>query len=79
MTLVDAAAFALGAVFTGADPSDRALDALALLASMGEAGTLTVQVGNIYPLADARRAHQDLEDGAGRGKLLLATAATPTT
>ncbi|MFK5644989.1 quinone oxidoreductase family protein [Ornithinimicrobium sp. LYQ121] len=35
------------------------------------AGSLAVRVGERYPLADARRAHEDLEGGGTTGKLLL--------
>ncbi len=35
------------------------------------AGELDVRVGGTYPLADARRAHEDLEGRRTAGKLLL--------
>lgn len=34
-------------------------------------GSLSIRVGERYPLADARRAHEDLEGGGTTGKLLL--------
>jgi NADPH:quinone reductase len=34
-------------------------------------GTLTIRIGATYPLADARRAHEDLEGRKTTGKLLL--------
>lgn len=74
VTLADAAAFALGAVFTGADPNDRARDALPLLAEMVATGRLAVRIGHSYPLADAAIAHRDLASGVRRGKLLLDTS-----
>lgn len=71
VTLVDPAAFGLGAVFTGIDPNDRADDALALLAGLAAEGHLNVPIWRTYPLAQAAQAHRDLEAGANRGKILL--------
>ena len=34
-------------------------------------GELEVVVGDVYPLAEARRAHEDLAGRGTRGKLLL--------
>ena len=34
-------------------------------------GTLDVRIGATYPLAEARRAHEDLEARRTTGKLLL--------
>ena len=45
----------------------RAADVFALVAS----GDLKVEIGGRYPLADARRAHEDIEARATTGKLLL--------
>ncbi len=45
----------------------RAADVFALVAS----GDLKVEIGGRYPLADARRAHEDLEARKTTGKLLL--------
>jgi NADPH2:quinone reductase len=45
----------------------RAADVFALVAS----GELKVEIGGRYPLADARRAHEDLEARTTTGKLLL--------
>lgn len=73
VTLVDPAAFELGAVFTGIDPTDRAEDALALLAGVAAQGHLSVPIWRTYPLAHAAQAHRDLEAGANRGKILLTT------
>jgi NADPH2:quinone reductase len=39
-------------------------------------GQLTVSIGGIYPMADARRAHEDLESRSTAGKLLLEVAAS---
>jgi NADPH2:quinone reductase len=37
------------------------------------AGRLKVRIGATYPLAEARRAHEDLEARRSTGKLLLLT------
>jgi NADPH2:quinone reductase len=39
-----------------------------------EAGQLNVVIGGVYPLADASRAHTDLQSRSTQGKLLLDTA-----
>ncbi len=44
---------------------------MAELLAMVEAGTLTPVVGGSYPLAEARRAHEDLRSRASQGKLVL--------
>lgn len=44
-----------------------------LFAAIGD-GTLTIRVSAVYPLADAARAHRDLEGRRTTGKLLLRTA-----
>lgn len=44
---------------------------MAELLGMVEAGTLKPLVGGTYPLADARRAHEDLRSRASQGKLIL--------
>jgi NADPH2:quinone reductase len=44
---------------------------MAELLAMVEAGTLTPVVGGTYPLAEARRAHEDLLSRATTGKLVL--------
>ena len=43
----------------------------AALFALVERGELTVQIGARYPLAEARRAHEDLEARRTTGKLLL--------
>jgi len=55
--------------FTGADPSDRAPEALPELAALMAAGKLTIPVWRTYPLAEAARAHADLEAGRNQGKI----------
>lgn len=73
VTLVDYQAIKLGAVFTGLDPTDRALDAMPALAQAAAAGRIRIQIGGTYPLAQAAQAHRDLEAGHQRGKILLTT------
>jgi NADPH:quinone reductase len=48
---------------------------MAELLAMVEAGTLTPVVGGTYPLAEARRAHEDLRARSSQGKLVLDTRA----
>ena len=40
-------------------------------------GRLDVRIGGRYPLAEARRAHEDLEARRTTGKLLLFTGESP--
>lgn len=44
---------------------------MAELPDMVEAGTLVPQVGGIYPLSEAHRAHEALRDRSSTGKLVL--------
>ena len=44
---------------------------LEALASLLRDGRLTVRVGEVLPLADARRAHDDGEHGRVHGKIVL--------
>lgn len=53
-----------------ATPEDRAAGFAAVLARIGD-GTLRGHIGGRYPLADAARAHQDLEARTTTGSLLL--------
>lgn len=71
ITIADHAATEHGVRFTGADPSDRAPEALPELAALMAAGKLTVPVWRTYPLAEAARAHADLEAGRNHGKIIL--------
>jgi NADPH2:quinone reductase len=52
------------------DPADLARRAGDLFAAVAS-GALKVRIGHRYPLADAARAHTDLEARATTGKLLL--------
>src|ERR1700678_734201 len=71
ITIADHGAAEYGVRFTGADPSDRAPEALPELAALIAAGKLTVPVWRTYPLAEAARAHADLEADRNHGKLIL--------
>lgn len=71
ITIADHAAAEHGVRFTGADPSDRAPEALPELAALMAAGKLTIPVWRTYPLAEAARAHADLEAGRNQGKIIL--------
>ncbi len=73
ITLADTHAAEHGVRFTGADPSDRAWEALPQLAELAAGGRLELTIGCTYPLADAAQAHADLEAGRNRGKLVLIT------
>ena len=53
-----------------ATPDALAARAAAVYDAVGE-GTLDVRIGNRYPLAEARRAHEDLQARRTTGKLLL--------
>jgi NADPH:quinone reductase-like Zn-dependent oxidoreductase len=57
--------------FTGQDPADRAPEALPELAALLAAGGLDVPVWRTYPLAEAARAHADLDAHRNHGKLIL--------
>jgi NADPH2:quinone reductase len=52
---------------TRAELLERAADVLGQVAD----GSLDVRIGGRYPLADARRAHEDLEARRTTGKLIL--------
>ena len=71
LTIADEAAAQYGVRFTGADPSDRVPEARAELAALAAAGQLSVPIWRIYPLAQAARAHADLEAGRNHGKIIL--------
>jgi NADPH:quinone reductase-like Zn-dependent oxidoreductase len=71
ITIADESAFGLGVRFTGADPADRAPEALPELAALLADGRLTVPVWRSYPLAEAALAHADLDARRNHGKLIL--------
>jgi len=71
ITIADPDAAAHHVRFTGADPADRAPEALPELARLMVSGQLTVPVWRDYPLAGAAAAHADLEAGRNHGKIVL--------
>jgi NADPH:quinone reductase-like Zn-dependent oxidoreductase len=71
ITIADESAAQYGVRFTGADPGDRIPEARAELADLAAAGQLSVPIWRIYPLAQAARAHADLEAGRNHGKIIL--------
>ncbi len=71
ITIADASAAEHGVRFTGQDPADRAPEALPELAARLAGGDLTVPVWRAYPLAEAARAHTDLDASRNHGKIIL--------
>jgi NADPH:quinone reductase-like Zn-dependent oxidoreductase len=71
ITIADPSAPEHGVRFTGQDPADRAPEALPELAALLASGGLAVPVWRSYPLAEAARAHADLDAGRNRGKIIL--------
>jgi NADPH:quinone reductase-like Zn-dependent oxidoreductase len=71
ITIADEAAAEYGVRFTGADPADRYPEALPELAALAASGRLSVPIWRTYPLAEAARAHEDLEAGRNHGKIVL--------
>ncbi|MEU9128822.1 NADP-dependent oxidoreductase [Kitasatospora sp. NPDC048540] len=71
ITIADMAAAEHGVRFTGADPTDRFPQALPELADRVAAGGLDLPIGATYPLAEAARAHADIEARRARGKTVL--------
>jgi NADPH:quinone reductase-like Zn-dependent oxidoreductase len=71
ITIADHHAAEYGVRFTGADPADRAPEALPELAGLAAKGELQVPIWRTYKLGDAARAHADLEAGRARGKIIL--------
>jgi NADPH:quinone reductase-like Zn-dependent oxidoreductase len=71
ITVADATAAQHGVRFTGADPADRFPEALPGLADLAARGRLTVPIWRSYPLADAARAHADIEARRSHGKIIL--------
>jgi NADPH:quinone reductase-like Zn-dependent oxidoreductase len=71
ITIADEAAAEYGVRFTGADPADRYPEALPELAALAASGRLSVPIWRTYPLAEAARAHEDLEAGRNNGKIVL--------
>jgi NADPH:quinone reductase-like Zn-dependent oxidoreductase len=71
ITIADESAPKHGVRFTGQDPADRAPEALPELAALLASGQLTVPVWRTYPLAEAAKAHADLDAHRNQGKIVL--------
>ena len=71
ITIADDHAADHGVRFTGADPADRAPEALPELAALMAAGRLNVPIWRTYPLAQAAQAHADIEARRNHGKIVL--------
>ncbi|MEV6568579.1 NADP-dependent oxidoreductase [Streptomyces kronopolitis] len=71
ITIADPSFAQHGVRFTGMDPADRFPEALPQLAGLIAAGKLDVPVWCAYPLAEAARAHADLEAHRNQGKVVL--------
>jgi NADPH:quinone reductase-like Zn-dependent oxidoreductase len=71
ITIADGSAAEHGVRFSGQDPADRAPESLPELAALLADGSLTLPVWRAYPLAEAARAHADLEAGRNHGKIVL--------
>jgi len=71
ITIADMEAAKYGVPFTGADPADRAPEAVPELVNLAAAGKLSIVLWHSYPLARAADAHADIEAGANHGKIVL--------
>jgi NADPH:quinone reductase-like Zn-dependent oxidoreductase len=71
ITIADDNAAEAGVRFTGADPADRAPEALPELAALMADGRLDVPIWRTYPLAQAALAHADIEARRNHGKIVL--------
>jgi len=71
ITIADDNAADHGVRFTGADPADRAPEALPEVAALLAGGRLAVPIWRTYPLARAAQAHADLEARRNHGKIVL--------
>ena len=71
ITIADDSFADYGVRFTGANPADRAPEALPELAALMADGKLIVPIWRSYPLAQAAQAHADLEARRNHGKIIL--------
>ena len=71
ITIADEGAASHGVRFTGADPTDRAPEALPELAALLAEGRLSLPIWRSYPLGEAAQAHADLDANRNQGKLVL--------
>ncbi|MFD9130348.1 zinc-binding alcohol dehydrogenase family protein [Kitasatospora sp. NPDC059571] len=71
LTIADMTAAEHGVRFSSGGPADRLPQALPELAGLAAEGRLDLPIGATYPLADAARAHADIEARRTRGKAVL--------
>ncbi|GAA2151845.1 NADP-dependent oxidoreductase [Kitasatospora kazusensis] len=71
ITIADPAAAQHGVRFSAGGPADRFEQALPELAALAAAGKLDLPIGADYPLAEAARAHADIEARRVSGKVIL--------
>ncbi|MFI1604417.1 NADP-dependent oxidoreductase [Streptomyces griseofuscus] len=71
LTIADMSAAQHGVRFSAGGPADRLPEALPELVVAAAAGRLVLPLGGTYPLADAARAHADIESRRVRGKVVL--------
>ncbi|WP_371494995.1 NADP-dependent oxidoreductase [Kitasatospora sp. NBC_00374] len=71
ITIADMTAAQHGVRFSSGGPADRVEQALPELAALAAAGRLDLPIGAGYPLAEAARAHADIEARRVRGKVIL--------
>jgi NADPH:quinone reductase-like Zn-dependent oxidoreductase len=71
LTIADLTFAEHGVRLTGLDPADRFPQALPLLADLVARGELEVGVGRTFPLSEAAKAHEEIEGGHHKGKVVL--------
>ncbi|MEU9133407.1 NADP-dependent oxidoreductase [Kitasatospora sp. NPDC048540] len=71
ITIADTSAAEHGVRFTSGGPAERFEQALPELSALAAAGKLDLPIGATYPLAEAARAHADIESRRVRGKVVL--------
>lgn len=71
ITIADPNAEALGIPFTASSTREQRLATLATLVPQVADGRIKVEAAQIYPLEEAARAHEALERGHGRGRIVL--------
>jgi NADPH:quinone reductase-like Zn-dependent oxidoreductase len=71
ITTSDPTAASLNVRFTGANPADRFPESLPALAALAADDALALPIWRTYPLAQASKAHTDIEQHVNRGKVVL--------
>jgi NADPH:quinone reductase-like Zn-dependent oxidoreductase len=71
ITIADMEAAKYGVRFSGGGPGDGSPGALDEVVALAAAGKLDLPIWRSYPLAEAARAHADIEAGTNRGKIVL--------